>query len=404
MKIKIFIVLAALAVFAFRFGINASAATAVSTPEQLMNMESDGDYYLTQNINLGGVKWKPIADFSGTLDGNGYGIDRLTSENYGLFVNLSSGAEIRDVKLRAAYITSKYKTVGGIAAVIESGAEVKIDNCFISGVVASCRSKYNQPTKGSTAGAIVGKNNSSKAVISNCYSNAVVGSEKIAGGIAGVNRGTIKSCGFEGQITHSYNVYELAVNEGEGKNDIYSYLYCSGGIAGISYGKISNSFSGCTGLELGTYYGGIAGALQKNAKVSYCVNSSEVPFCDIGGGLIAGYAPNSSEISDCYTRKPTENTVQNDVGKGKKDTVTYGVSADKYGERASFKRLDSDWEIWDGEPKLEKLKSYFLMEQLYEIKGERLVRTDAYNDRWAYNDDEELSVDYGYDEFGNILE
>lgn len=399
MKIKIFIVLAALAVFAFRFGIDASAATAVSTPEQLMNMEQGGDYYLTQNINLDGVKWKPIADFSGTLDGNGYSIDLLTSENYGLFVSLSSGAEIRNVRLRAAYITSKYKTVGGIAAVIESGADVKIDNCFVSGVVASCRSKYNRSTKGNTAGAIVGKNNSSKAVISNCYSNAVVGSENIAGGIAGVNRGTIKSCGFEGQITHSYNVYELAVNEGEGKNDIYSYLYCSGGIAGISYGKISNSFSGCTRLEAAGYYGGIVGALQKNAKVSYCVNSSEAPFdYDCIGGLIAGYAPNSAEISNCYTRKPTENTVQNDVGKGKKDTVTYGVSADKYGKMSSFKRLDGDWEIFGGAPKLKKLKGYYVMAQLYEIKGERLVRT-AYDDA-----DEDLSVDYGYDEFGNILE
>lgn len=404
MKIKGFIVLlAALAAFALCFGINASAAAAVKTPEQLMNMESDGNYYLAEDIDLDGVKWKPISNFSGTLDGRGHSVSGLTSETYGLFSTLSSGAKIKNLMLREAYITSKYKTVGGIASVIPSGANVAVDNCYVSGVVASCRTKYNQPSKGSTAGAIVGKNNSDTAVISGCYSNAVVGAEQTAGGIAGINRGTIKGCGFEGQITHSYNVDQLAVNEGEDKKDVYSYLSCSGGIAGISSGKIISSFSGCTLLELAAYYGGIAGALQKDAKVSCCVNSSEVFYDDFTtGGLIAGYAPSSSEISNCYTKAPTDVTVRSDIGKGKKNTVTYGVSEDKYGKISSFRRLDDDWMIWDDAPKLKKLKDYFQnTAPAYEIKYGRLV-SSQHGDKNYYDD--EASADYGYNEFGDIPE
>lgn len=396
----------AAAAFVLCFGVNASASkeTAVRTPEQLMNMERDGAYYLAGDIDLSGVKWKPISDFSGILDGNGHAVYGLTSETYGLFSTLSSGAEIKNVMLREAYITSKYKTVGGIVSVIPSGADVTIDNCYVSGVVASCRTKFKQNTS-STAGAIVGKNNSSSAVISSCYSNAVVTSERTVGGIAGVNRGTIKSCGFEGQLGSSYNVYELGCDENGLKTELYQYLYCVGGIAGFNYGRITNSYSACTRVEIGTYYGGIVGVLQNGARVSYCVNSSEVPYDDLNtaGGLIAGYASYKSEISNCYTKAPTNVTVENDVGKGREDTVTYGVTEDKYDKISSFKRLDDDWTIWDGAPKLKKLNYYFTMTApVYEIKSERLVRTR--NSDKNYCDDDDLSVDYGCDEFGDILE
>lgn len=382
--------------------------TPVRTPQELMNMKSDGDYYLACDIDMFEVRWKPVADFSGHFDGNGYAINDLYSETYGLFSTLKSGAVVENVTMSGVYITSKYKNIGAVAAVIKSGEEnIKIDNCFVSGVVASCRTKYKTKSNGGTAGSIVGVNNSKTTVISNCYSNAVVASERTVGGIVGTNRGTVKSCGFGGEIVNSANVYELATY-GDGMNDLWSYLYASGGIAGFNYGRITDCFSSGV-INDETYYGGIAGVLQKGGSIKRCVNSADVLYGDGAGGLIAGYAAKKSTVSDCYSKKPTDNTVQNDIGKGKTGTKTYAVSPEKYTVMSSFKRLGGGWVIDGGEPIPESLRKFMSSKYLpvYIVRSGRL--TAAYGDDSDEPDDpvepdDEASVDHGYDEYGNILE
>ncbi|MDE6594798.1 MAG: hypothetical protein K2K44_02165, partial [Oscillospiraceae bacterium] len=335
----------------------------------------------------------------------GHMIGGLTSEGYGLFSTLKSGAKIKNVVLDNVYITSKYSSAGAIAASIPSSAQnVVIENCYVNGVVASCRTKFGLNAGSSTAGSIVGRNDSATAVISGCYSNAVVAAERTVGGIAGINYGTIKSCGFGGQTGSSYNIYELGCDMNGVKREDYKYLYCVGGICGFNYNKVSNSFSNCTRVDVASYYGGIVGVLQKSGSVSYCVNSSEVLYDDnLTGGLIAGYASGKSKLSNCYTKSPTNNTVQNDVGKGGTGKQTYRISDRNYNKISSFKTLDGDWQIWDGVPILKKLKSYVLMAAPeYEIKGEKLIPIEYSVD--AVAEEEDLSVDYGYDEFGDILE
>ena len=390
----------------FTFNVNAgTSGNAVRTPSQLMNMKSNGNYYLACDIDLSNTAWKSINGFSGHFDGNGYEITGLTSETYGLFSTLKTGAVVENVELTDVYITSKYQNVGAIVSSIPSKEKnITVKNCFVSGLVSSCRTKFGQDTSNSTAGSIVGRNNSASTVISDCYSNAVVASEKIVGGITGINYGTIKSCGFGGQIGSSYNIYELGCDENGKKNEDYRYLYCVGGICGFNYNKISNSFSNCTRVDVASYYGGIVGVLQKSGSISYCVNSSDVLYDDnLTGGLIAGYASSKSKVTNCYTKKPTNSTVSNDIGKGKTGTQTYSVSADKYNKISSFKKLDNDWIIANGVPVLKELKEYINYVPLYEIKGERLVSLSN-NQSVSEEDDENLSVDYGYDEFGNILE
>lgn len=390
----------------FMFNVNAdTSGNAVRTPSQLMNMKSNGSYYLACDIDLSNTIWKSINGFSGHFDGNGYEITGLTSETYGLFSTLKTGAIVENVELTDVYITSKYQNVGAIVSSIQSKEKnVTIKNCFVSGLVSSCRTKFDQDTSNSAAGSIVGRNNSTSTTISDCYSNAVVASERIVGGIAGVNYGAIKSCGFGGQIGSSYNIYELVCGENETKNDDYRYLYSAGGICGFNYGKISNSFSNCTRVDVAKYYGGIVGVLQKSGSISYCVNSSDVLYDDnLIGGLIAGYASSNSKVSNCYTKKPTDDTVSNDIGKGKTGTLTYIVPADKYNKISSFKKLDNDWNIINGVPVLKKLNKYVNYAALYEIKGERLISLSN-NQSVSEEDEENLSVDYGYDEYGDILE
>lgn len=393
--------------FAACFGVSVSAQSpaAVKTAEQLMNMKPNGSYYLAGDIDLSNVDWIGISGFSGSFDGKGHIINGLTSEGYGLFSTLKSGAVIKNVVLDNVYITSKYSSIGAIAASVPSSAKnVLIENCYVNGVVASCRTKFGLNAGSSTAGSIVGRNDSASSVISGCYSNAVVAAERTVGGIAGINYGTIKSCGFGGQTGSSYNIYELGCNTDGVKRDDYKYLYCVGGICGFNYSRVSNSFSNCTRVDVASYYGGIAGVLQKSGSISYCVNSSEVLYDDnLTGGLIAGYASGKSKLSNCYTKSPTNSTVQSDVGKGGKGKSAYRISAENYDKISSFKTLDGDWQIWDGVPVLKKLKSYILMTAPeYEIKGEKLIPIEYSVD--AVDEEEDLSVDYGFDEFGDILE
>lgn len=405
-KIMAAIAASAVCVSFFTFNVNAeTSGNAVRTPSQLMNMKSNGNYYLACDIDLSNTAWKSINGFSGRFDGNGYEITGLTSETYGLFSTLKTGAVVENVELTDVYITSKYQNVGAIVSSIPSKEKnITVKNCFVSGLVSSCRTKFGQDTSNSTAGSIVGRNNSTSTIISSCYSNAVVASERVVGGIAGINYGTIKSCGFGGQIGSSYNIYELGCDENGKKNEDYRYLYCVGGICGFNYNKISNSFSNCTRVDVASYYGGIVGVLQKSGSISYCVNSSDVLYDDnLTGGLIAGYASSKSKVANCYTKKPTNSTVSNDIGKGKTGTLTYSVSDDKFNKISSFKKLDNDWMIANGVPVLKELKEYINYVPLYEIKGERLVSLSN-NQSVSEEDDENLSVDYGYDEFGNILE
>ena len=98
--------------FAACFGVSVSAQspTAVKTAEQLMNMKLGGSYYLANDIDLYGVDWKGINGFSGSFDGKGHMIGGLTSEGFGLFSTLKSGAKINNVVLDNVYITSKYSS------------------------------------------------------------------------------------------------------------------------------------------------------------------------------------------------------------------------------------------------------------------------------------------------------
>ena len=399
---KIISVISAFAVCLSLLTFNASADTeriAIRTADQLMKIESDGNYYLAGDIDLTDVEWKPIKNFSGHLDGNGYEITGLTSNTYGLFSTLDSGAVVENVMLTNTYITSKYKTVGGIVSVINSGTEnVTINNCFVSGVVSSCRKKFKLSSRGSTAGSIVGKNYSSSSIISDCYSNAVAASECVIGGIAGVNYGTIENCGFGGQLVCTYSVYDLKCDENGESTDEGLYLCCIGGVCGINYGKISNSFNNATRrIEVANYSGGIAGALQKSGSIKNCVNSSEVNSDpddeSFKGGLIAGYAPKASEVSNCYTKEPDSFSVSKDIGKGRKSNTTYVISDENYSNISSFEKLGSGWSIVSGIPVPDSLIKYVNIAPVYEIKLDRLVNV-------SYDE----SVDYGYDEFGDILE
>ena len=73
--------------------------TAIGCNEDLLGMVSDGNYYLTADLEVEG--WVPLANFSGTLDGRGHSImlpeGQLDAEGRGGLFSSTNGAEIRNL-------------------------------------------------------------------------------------------------------------------------------------------------------------------------------------------------------------------------------------------------------------------------------------------------------------------
>ncbi len=171
----------------------------ISNLEELYNISSDiyANYRLTADIDLSGVEYEPIADFSGTLDGRGHIIRNLTiddeeTENVGLFTQCNE-ATIKNLGIENANIVgSSY--VGAIAGTFYGGS---IEQCYIG-------SSYIEGYEyvGSFVGAMLPTDEDVKLTISNSVSNAKVEARSgYAGGMVGLSRGgTVSECLFCGTI------------------------------------------------------------------------------------------------------------------------------------------------------------------------------------------------------------
>jgi hypothetical protein len=119
-----------------------AGTTAVSNATQLAAMNGANTYYLTADIDLTGVTWTPITNFTGVLDGRGYTISNLTinsssSDNQGLFGTVGAGVEIYDLTLDNFNITGKDYVSALIAQHNAEGAitlkSIRITDCTLSG-------------------------------------------------------------------------------------------------------------------------------------------------------------------------------------------------------------------------------------------------------------------------------
>lgn len=175
------------------------------------------------------------------------------------YTTSSGGTGEQEAKLTGLYniarVTANYGYAGGIAGVIEGKA--RVENCSSTGTVSVLGEKSEHIT---AAGGITG--HLREGSISHCTDTGSVEALKgAAGGIVGINNGTVADCTVKDSGTPgSLNAVTLTVN---GRTH-------AGGIAGQNTGKIN----GCEvdGLKLttpgdrnGGYLGGIAG---ENAKAA----------------------------------------------------------------------------------------------------------------------------------------
>ncbi len=116
--------------------------------------DPDGSYILLCDLDMTGIDWEPITEFSGTLDGNGKTVNNLTIDeskdgNLGLFASVEAEGVVKDLSLRNVAIHAEEtsaKNIGTFAGTLEG----KLKNVTATGVIYDDRSGVN-------VGCLVGK-------------------------------------------------------------------------------------------------------------------------------------------------------------------------------------------------------------------------------------------------------
>ena len=289
----------------------AAEPAVITTAEQLLAVEADGDYILGADVDLSGSTFdsSPVAAFSGTLDGNGYKITGLDitadsgTPQVGL-IGMLTGTVKNLVVEGNITVTATYARAGGIAATS-------------AGTVQNCRSNVTFN---------VGLTGDSETI-----------DRAFIGGVVGYNReklafGTVKDCRFGGSITVS-NAYDAyaggitcaygtvtgCVNEGDVTiNGSTIRLAYAAGVAAYE-STVNNSVNSGDISSVGAfqaYAGGISAFVGTGSKIiiQYCKNSGAVSASVTGefsnidvketraaAGGISAYTTNTSKVADPAT-------------------------------------------------------------------------------------------------------
>ena len=259
-----------------------------------------GTYHLTNNIDLSGAEWQPIAftenAFSGVFDGQGYVIKNMKitgeQESYcGLF-GLVDGT-IKNVGLENTLIDvtgERSWAIGGVVGFLRGSVE----NCYNSG-------KINAECKSADVGGLVGSSFSSASSIRNCYNlgsvNASTYGSGRAGGIAGYSYGNIQNCYNSATINCFVSSNADAVAGGiVGSGQTVENCYNNGTVTASTSGEHSDN-----GFGSNSYAGGVAGEAGSSANISKCYNTGEVKsaysYWAYAGG-IAGHVESISTTSN----------------------------------------------------------------------------------------------------------
>lgn len=170
----------------------------IATAQDLLNIKlnTEGDYKLTADIDMSGVSFTPLPDFTGSLDGQGHVIRNLTFNNANqdqaaLFSTIH-GATIKNLGIEGANIVGN----ANAAAIVGRACGGTIQSCYVANSYIEGRDHVGSITGDMNVNDNVG------VTISDCLSDARLKTRSYqVGGLVGVtNGGTIQNCYFSGTI------------------------------------------------------------------------------------------------------------------------------------------------------------------------------------------------------------
>jgi len=273
-----------------------SGSIPISSKEELKKIGTtteyklNGNYHLTNNIDLSNETWLPIGvstdPFVGIFDGQGYVISNFiisSPTNYypntGLFGYIS--------KASILYLGVENTTYGvctsATGAICGYAMDSNIKNCYNKGNINASNNTVAS-SSGFYIGGICGING--RGIIEYCYNSgnmSCIYTTSIGiGGIVGFNAsGTISNCFNTGNISINYNT-----------NSSTFYSIEAGGICSLTSGGTSTANDSST--------------IYHDALISNCFNTGNIEVIStknaIVGGITAqnGGVSASSTISNCY--------------------------------------------------------------------------------------------------------
>ncbi len=292
----------------------------VGTAEHLNNVRDrvDAHYRQTADISLSGFGdgegWNPIgyweeAPFTGSYNGDAHTISNLFInrphwEDIGLF-GYTSGARLDNIVLEDAEVTGEHNT-GGL---VGNCHNTTINNSSVKGIVTGLHD----------TGLLVGKSEGSS--INGCYSIGViygslrtgglVGSNGLSGGITNSHSGAMVNAGVDAGGLAGLN--EGSINGSFAEGSVNSWEWHIGGLTGRNQGTIQDSYAAgpVNGFSEGENVGGLVGKNDTGGIITRCFSIGVVSGADNTGGL-AG--TNSGQINDSYYDHETSG--KSDTGKG----------------------------------------------------------------------------------------
>lgn len=172
---------------------------AITTPSDLVNMKYDlsGDFTLENDIDMSGVDWTPVGEFTGTFDGKGHYIKNLSYND----------SQKGEVAVFSTTRNAEIKNLGVMNANLVGNANVAgIVGRAYGGVVENCAVVQSYIEGSDHVASIVGDVNINDeavgAIVRNCVSDSRVNSRSYqAGGITGtIVAGTVENCLFSGTV------------------------------------------------------------------------------------------------------------------------------------------------------------------------------------------------------------
>ncbi len=244
--------------------------TAIGSLDALKTMDTNGEYYLTDHIDLAEETWEPLftenAPFTGTLRGNGYAVYNLSINgtssdsddgNYqGLFAAIGAGAHIENLGIGVTSITGN-AAVGALAGQA-AGSDTLLDNIAIAAMTTDAKIEATGEIMimidiiefpGGYLGGIVGHMASGELKGYN-LGMSVTSSIFNVGGLVGGNEGTVSG---------------LTTGNVDGKQNV-------GGLVGLNSGTVSGYATGnVSGMRVGglvgtNFYGTVSGYATGNVK------------------------------------------------------------------------------------------------------------------------------------------
>jgi hypothetical protein len=281
----------------------------ITTADDLMLIgegweDYDKHFILTNDIdldpNLPGRKVfdkAVIGYFKGVFDGNGYKISNLTIKGtgyLGLFRQLSSEAEVKDLGVIDVNIAGIGSTIGGLVGL--NGGHVI--NCFTRGIVSGTVREI---------GGLVGQN---AGIVNACHSTGTVSGNRSVGGLAGENLGYVMSCYSTSQVS--------------GDSGIGGLVGANGTTAAIRGGPgiISDCYSTGQVIADDGIVGGLVG-FNAAGNVTRCYSTGEVIGNEDIGGLVG---LNKDAVIQCFWDIQTSQQTTSAAGKGKTSAEMQGAN------------------------------------------------------------------------------